>query len=404
MNYQEIVDWLFQQVPNYQHQGGTAYKPGLDRIKDLLERFGNPHKRLKTIHVAGTNGKGSVSHILSAIFQKHGYKTGLYTSPHITDFRERIKINGELIDESVVVDFFEGHKEDFEAINPSFFELTTALAFEAFVQNNCDIAIIETGLGGRLDSTNDITPELSIITNIGIDHTKFLGNSLEEIAIEKAGIIKPKVPVVIGDMNPSLRSVFNEVADQNTSDIVFTEDQDYEMYETDLLGSFQQRNIHTAVTAVMLLKNTWNLDQLIVNEALCNIASLTNFKGRLQRVSINPRVIFDAAHNEEGIKNLLKEIDHFYYNDLRIVYGSSNDKDWAGIIRNFPMEAIYYFTEFDSKRSVTKEEFDEELKNKKLIYNAYHSVEEALSRCKSDAKSNDLILVCGSFYMMEKII
>ncbi len=316
MTYTEVVDWLFQQIPNYQHQGGTAYKPGLERTLELLEAVGNPHHQIKTIHVAGTNGKGSVSHILAAVFQAHGYKTGLFTSPHITDFRERIKLNGTWIDPDFVVGFVENYKSHIQAINPSFFEITTAMAFLAFAQHRCDMAIIETGLGGRLDSTNVIQPQLSVITNIGMDHTAFLGNTLTEIATEKAGIIKKEVPVVIGDILPDLKPTFGQIAGQNNSPIFFSTDKPIQIQQTDLLGSFQQRNLRTALCAVEVLKADWNLNDDIIKSALKKITSLTNFRGRMQQIGQFPRIIVDAAHNEDGIETLLQELSLIDFENL----------------------------------------------------------------------------------------
>lgn len=403
MTYPEVVDWLFQQVPNYQHQGGVAYKPGLDRTLDLLHAIGDPHKKIKTIHIAGTNGKGSVSHILAAIFQKHGYKTGLFTSPHIVDFRERIKINGEPISKEFVVEFFAQNKTYFLKYRPSFFEITTAMAFHAFAKNSCDISIIETGLGGRLDSTNVLTPELSIITNIGLDHTAFLGDTLELIAKEKAGIIKSGVPVVIGDCEEALYPVFEEKATELNSPITFSQNEASKSYETDLLGSFQQRNIHTAITATVVLKTEWQLTGEDIARALLNVQGPTNFNGRLQQISKRPKLILDAAHNKAGIENLLIEVGRFKFAKLRIVYGASNDKDWQAILAIFPTEAVYYFSEFGSARSVTLNEFQEAAESYELKYTLYGDVTAALNKCKSEAEPDDLILVCGSFYLMEKI-
>ncbi|MFT5821362.1 MAG: dihydrofolate synthase/folylpolyglutamate synthase [Crocinitomix sp.] len=404
MTYQEIVDWLFQQIPNYQQQGGSAYKPGLAGVHNLLEKTKNPFRELKTIHVAGTNGKGSVSHILSTIFQAHGYRVGLFTSPHITDFRERIKINGELIGADYIVDYFNQNKAIIEELDASFFEITTALAFAAFSYKECDICIIETGLGGRLDSTNVIRPELSIITNIAMDHVSFLGDTLEKIASEKAGIIKEGVPVVIGDCDPLLHSVFMDAANSKSSSIIFSHKASFPTYNTDLLGSFQQRNIHTAVTGAELLSEKWALNRETILASLKNVVGRSNFKGRMQQISDQPRVILDAAHNKEGIESLLKEVQVLDYENLRIVYGASNDKEWKEILQQFPVDDSYYFTTFNSKRAVTIADFQLELIGSDLTYELFGSPLAALNKCKSDAQTNDLILVCGSFYLMEKII
>lgn len=405
MTYQEIVDWLFQQIPNYQKQGGSAYKPGLDGVLTLLEKTNNPFRELKTIHIAGTNGKGSVSHILSAILQAHGYKVGLFTSPHIKDFRERIKINGEPIEANFVVDYFNRNKGGIEELGASFFEITTALAFEAFSYKNCDISIIETGLGGRLDSTNVIRPEISVITNIGMDHVAFLGNTLEKIAGEKAGIIKDKVPVVIGDCLEELYPVFKTIANEKASPIHFAHaGGELPFYNTDLLGSFQQRNIHTAIAAAKVLSKIWSLDDKLIELSLKNVIGRSGFMGRMQQISEQPRIIVDAAHNKEGIEGLLKEVQKLDYEHLRIVYGASNDKDWQSILANFSSKHSYYFTTFDSKRSITRGDFEKELKKIELNHEIFENPSAALNKCKSDAQTNDLILVCGSFYLMEKII
>lgn len=404
MTYSEVVEWLFQQIPNYQHQGGTAYKPGLERITELLEKVGNPHRSIKTIHVAGTNGKGSVSHILAAVFQAHGYKTGLFTSPHITDFRERIKLDGKWIDPDFVVHFVEENRVHIQNINPSFFEITTAMAFLAFAQHKCDIAIIETGLGGRLDSTNVITPQVSVITNIGLDHTAFLGNSLPEIALEKAGIIKPNVPVVMGDVLEELKPIFQQVAEQRNSALFFSNDELKVFRQTDLLGSFQQRNIQTAMLALHVLKSSWNLDDEVIKTALKNVVIRTNFRGRMQQIGQSPQIIVDAAHNEDGINTLINELALIDFENLKVIYGASNDKNWPSIIKKFPKSTHFYFAQFDSQRSVTKAEFSVEANRIGLIFNAYSNVVEAYQECKQQASSKDLILICGSFYLIEKII
>lgn len=404
MTYQEIVDWLFQQIPNYQKQGDSAYKPGLDGINNLLTKTNNLFRKLKTIHIAGTNGKGSISHILSAIFQAHGYRVGLYTSPHIKDFRERIKINGQLIEADFIVDYFKRNKAIIVDLDASFFEITTALAFEAFAHKQCDICIIETGLGGRLDSTNVIQPELSVITNIAMDHVSFLGDTLEKIAGEKAGIIKSNTPVVIGDCDPKLNSVFIEVAKEKDAPIYFTNGTKSTHYKTDLIGVFQQRNIHTAVAATNLLNESWKLSKAIIRESLKSIISTSNFWGRMQQISDQPRVILDAAHNKDGIEGVLKEVQQLQYKHLRIVYGTSNDKEWQAILGQFSYEHSYYFTTFDSKRAVSLEMLKCELENSQLNYQLFDAPLTALNKCKSDARMDDLILVCGSFYLMEKII
>ncbi len=403
-NYQEVVTWLFEQVPNYQHQGGTAYKPGLDRITELLNCLGNPQAQLKTIHVAGTNGKGSVSHIMANAFTANGYKTGLFTSPHIKDFRERIKIDGRMVSEDFVVKFVQQMQADFIRIQPSFFEITTAMAFKAFTDAGCDVAVIETGLGGRLDSTNIIIPELSIITNIGLDHTAFLGTTLSEIAQEKAGIIKKDRPVVIGDIDPSLRSVFLKKASDTESVLVFSQDQPQLIYKSDLLGNYQQRNLHTAKTALDLLKGTWRLDEGIVLDSFLHVRDSAQFIGRMQVIQTNPLVVVDAAHNVAGIKSLVNGLNSIAHKNLFVIYGASNDKEWQEIVTIFPADAFLHLSSFDSKRSVTTDEFKTEIRKMNVQGKIHQSPREALNYCKTVANEGDLILICGSFYLIEKIL
>ncbi len=405
MTYQEIVDWLFKQIPNYQKQGGQAYKPGLDTIKELLNITGNPHDRIKTIHIAGTNGKGSVAHVLTAIFQSNDYKVGLFTSPHINDFRERIKINGAPVGEENVVRFFEKYQNQFKELKPSFFEITTALAFHIFEEEKCDICIIETGLGGRLDSTNVILPVLSIITNIAMDHMAFLGNSIGEIAKEKAGIIKDGIPLVVGDANNDAIEVFESISNQRNSKIYFSADESEKIYNTDLIGSYQQRNINTAMCAVKVLdKQGWNLKAKNNLIALKSIAYLTGFQGRLQEVSKVPRIIVDAGHNEAGIQTLFHEINQLIFSQLYIVYAAANDKDLDKIFTHFPKDTQYIFTEFNGKRSVKMTVLAENARNENLSYVCIQDAVEALNHAKSKTNLDDLIVVCGSFYLLEKII
>lgn len=404
MKYKEVVDWLFLQIPNYQHQGGDAYKPGFERINALLDVLGNPHQRLKTIHVAGTNGKGSVCHIFSAIFQNNGYKTGLFTSPHITDFRERIKINGKLISKDFVVWFVETYQNDILRIQPSFFEITTAMAYLAFEKKNCDIAIIETGLGGRLDATNVILPELSVITSIGLDHTAFLGNTVELIAREKAGIIKSKTPTVVGYVSDSVYDVIEKYAITQDAPIYRTDPLPSKPEPTDLLGEYQQRNIRTVLLGIEILKFYWSLDDGKISEAINYVKKLTNFKGRLQLISDQPKVIVDAAHNLEGVESLLSEIRLLDYSHLFIIYGASNDKDWKEILRKMPREATFSFVEFDSKRSVKLADFEAEAQSIGIQYKLFNQAKDALNHSKTTANPDDLILICGSFYLLEKII
>ncbi len=402
MNYQAVVNWLFSQLANYQKQGSKAYKPGLGNINALLKHLSNPHHSFKSIHIAGTNGKGSVAHILTSMAIENGYKVGLFTSPHIKDFRERIKINGLPVEENQVTSFVNANKTFFEDINPSFFEITTAMAFHIFAKEQCDIAIIETGLGGRLDSTNVIDPELSVITNIGLDHTEMLGDTLTQIAGEKAGIIKEKKPVIVGELLKETKDVFIEYAAEKKAPLHQPE---IKSFETDLLGVYQQNNISLAWDALQILKNKgWYFDDVKSLNALKRVKKNTGFKGRLDLVEDSPRVIVDAAHNKQGIELLLKEVETIEYERLHCVYGSSSDKDYFenGVL--FPKTGQYYFTRFDSDRSVTREKFEAFGKHYELNYTCYESPEHALKSAKERAGKNDLIVVFGSFFILEKII
>jgi dihydrofolate synthase / folylpolyglutamate synthase len=403
MTYAETTDWLFSQLPNYQLQGGSAYKPGLDNTRAVLEQAGNPEKNLRFIHIAGTNGKGSVSHMLASVFMANGYKTGLFTSPHLHDFRERIKINGRMISEDFVIRFVEKYKGEWAAINPSFFEITTAMAFAAFEENKCDICIIEAGLGGRLDSTNVITPYVSIITTIGFDHTSFLGDTLEKIAYEKAGIIKEKVPVVIGETTSETKPVFEKVAAEKKSPIHFAPAPAW--IETDLAGSFQQKNVATVMTAIRVLQEIgFTLDHEKIAEGLRNVSVTTSFTGRFQKVHESPSVIVDAAHNVDGVKVLFAEILQLSYEKLHLVYGAANDKDIEEIAKLFPKDAMYYFSEFDSKRTVKTEDFEELAKRHGLEAGFFSHSGDAIAAAYENAGEKDLIVVFGSFYLIQEVL
>ncbi len=403
MDYPSVLDFLYNQLANYQKSGGTAYKPGLDNINRLLKEIGNPHQSIKTIHLAGTNGKGSTSHILASILIENGYKVGLFTSPHIKDFRERIKINGQLISEQEVVDFINQFKPIFDKLQPSFFEITTALAFYTFKKHQCDISIIETGLGGRLDSTNVIQPEVSIITNIGLDHTTFLGDTIPEIAREKAGIIKTKTPIIIGEHTPETLSVFEQVAQNKQAPLTLVKDSTN--YETDLLGEFQQKNIRTALTAIQQLKQKgWFIDDQKSTLALEKVGRNTNFIGRLQKINNSPLTLIDASHNPDGIKNLFKELKHLDYKNLHCIYASSSDKDVKGIFNYFPQHGNYYFTQFETNRQFSIGELEKLGTEHQLHFSTFTDPKEALQAAKQHYKSGDLIIIFGSFFLLEKFI
>lgn len=404
MNYKETTDWLFKQLPMYQNQGESAYKANLDNIVILDEYLDFPHRNFKSIHVAGTNGKGSTSHMLASVFQEAGYKVGLYTSPHLKDFRERIKINGEVISECEVVDFVKVNRNFFEENNLSFFEMTVGMAFDYFSNQKVDIAIIEVGLGGRLDSTNIITPELSIITNISLDHTKFLGTTLESIAKEKSGIIKSNIPVVIGQADYDLRLVFNEVAKKNNAEIIFAEDFRFENLESDLLGDYQVFNMKTVQAAFKILQESWNLKPVHLKKGLLKTVTNTSLLGRWQKLSENPLVLCDTAHNEEGLKIVISQLKKLEYATLHIILGVVNDKDLNKLLPIFPKDAKYYFSKPNVPRGLNETELKNRAKHFQLLGNSYASVSEALSASKLGAKKNDLIFIGGSTFTVAEII
>ena len=401
MTYQETVDWLFSQVPNYQKQGSSAYKPGLDTILTLLGRIGDPQKEIKTIHVAGTNGKGSVCHILAACLIENGLRTGLFTSPHILDFRERIKINGEPVSEEFVIRFVATNKAHFEELQPSFFELTTAMAFAAFREYQCELSVIETGLGGRLDSTNVIVPEVSVITNIGLEHTHFLGNTIPEVAREKAGIIKQDTPVVLGNHSIESMQVMKEVAVSRNAEITQFKPQSF---DSDLLGSYQQENLATAYSVLEILKERgWNLDMEKVVQAMKKVAHLTGFQGRMQCIGEQPMIILDAAHNHHSLKQLLSEVQKLEFDQLYILFSASNDKD-LDMLELIPVEAKLHLCSFRSKRSYSINELKESAIEHKLLFDAHSSSRKAYVTVLDLAENGDLVLVCGSFYLLEEIL
>ena len=341
--YEKAIHWLFAQVPNYQAQGASAYKPGLGTIEALLAFLDNPHHKFKSIHVAGTNGKGSTCHMMASIYQQSGYKVGIFTSPHIVDFRERIKINGQVVSEDFVLNFINQTFDQIGKLGASFFEITTAMAFLAFAAENVDVAIVETGLGGRLDATNVLKPELAVITNIGIDHVQFLGDTIPQIAAEKAGIIKEDTPVLMGRKQTETLSVFDDKAKSCNVQINYARAQEF---KTDLVGRFQAENMNTAVCAVELLQSTFQVGQDAISKGLLQVVRNTNFSGRFQIIHEHPKVIVDAAHNPAGLELVLAELNELEFETLRLVYGSSNDKDLHAIFKLLPRTANYYFTEF----------------------------------------------------------
>lgn len=406
MNYQETVNWLFNRLPMYQTQGASAYKADLTNTVLLANYLKNPEKKLKTIHVAGTNGKGSTSSLLASVLQEAGYKVGLYTSPHLKDYRERIKINGKKITEVFVIDFVARHKSFFENQQLSFFEMTVGLAFDYFVQEKVDIAVIEVGMGGRLDSTNIITPFVSVITNIGLDHTQFLGSTLEAIAFEKAGIIKSGIPVVIGEYTPETKPVFLKKASEANAEIFFASDLINEIYPTALLGDYQIQNRKTVIQTIRVLQQQ---KQFIISEesiknGFLNVIQHTGLLGRWQVLNENPKVICDTAHNKQGLSVVLKQIEKQTYNKLHFVLGVVNDKDLDEMLPLFPKKANYFFCSPKNLRGLNPEILRQKAAEFGLNGKVYNSVSEAYHKALKTAASNDLIYVGGSTFVVAEII
>lgn len=405
MNYQETTNWMFNQLPMYQLQGASAYKEDLTNIKLLAAHLDNPQNELKCIHVAGTNGKGSTSHMLSSVLQKAGYKVGLYTSPHLKDFRERIRINGKEISEEFVIEFIAKHKSFFEANDMSFFEMSVGLAFDYFASEKVDIAIIEVGLGGRLDATNIITPLVSVITNIGLDHTQFLGNTLEAIAGEKAGIIKPNVPVVIGEYTDETKPVFLAKAEENNAPISFASDLVDQIYLSDLIGDYQFHNKKTVQQTISILNNETDFKISVeqLKEGLLNVVKNTGLQGRWQQLGESPKIICDTAHNKHGLSVVMNQLQNEKYEKLHIVLGVVNDKDLDSILPLFPKDAQYYFCHPNSSRALPAETLQNEAKKHDLIGEKYDSVEIAFAEAKKNASENDFIYVGGSTFVVAEL-
>jgi dihydrofolate synthase/folylpolyglutamate synthase len=405
MNYQETTNWMFNQLPMYQLQGASAYKEDLTNIKLLAEHLDNPQNRLKCIHVAGTNGKGSTSHMLASVLQEAEYKVGLYTSPHLKDFRERIKINGGDISEDFVVEFIAKHKGFFEANDMSFFEMSVGLAFDYFASEKVDIAIIEVGLGGRLDATNIITPVVSVITNIDLDHMQFLGNTPREIAGEKAGIIKPNIPVVIGEYTSETQPVFLAKAKENKAPIYFASDLISEFFPSDLIGDYQFHNKKTVqqTIAVLNAQNEFKVSTENLKTGLLNVSKNTGLQGRWQQLGENPKIICDTAHNKHGLAIVMKQIQKETFENLHIVLGVVNDKDLDSILPLFPEKAQYYFCRPDSSRGLATEILQEAAKKYDLIGEKYDSVEDAFTAAKENAGQNDFIYVGGSTFVVAEL-
>jgi dihydrofolate synthase/folylpolyglutamate synthase len=433
MTYQETCEYLYSQLPMFEHQGAGGYKEGLENSHALDGHFDHPHQKYLTIHVAGTNGKGSCAHTLSAILQMCGYRVGLYTSPHLVDFSERIRVNGQPISEDYVIDFVEKEKSFFEPLQPTFFELTTAMAFKYFADMKVDIAVIEVGLGGRMDCTNIITPILSIITNIGMDHMQFLGNSLEQIAMEKAGIIKNFVPVVVGEVVPETRQVFDAVAAEHRAPITFAEDYNqiisasygtkrinyytktFGIVSGELTGCYQEKNTNTILCAVQQLEKLGYMhpkkcaannpsQNREVKQGFAHVCSLTGLKGRWQKLSDTPLTICDTGHNVPGWIYLSKQLKAVKCNHMHIVFGMVDDKDIQGVMELLPINATYYFTKANSKRAVSENVLKLYSQNYGLEGESYPDVKTAYEAAKAAAGNNDFIFIGGSSYIVADLL
>ncbi len=406
MNYKQTLDWMFNKLPMYQTIGATAYRKDITNTVLLANHLGNPEQHLKCIHVAGTNGKGSTSHLLASVLQEAGYKVGLYTSPHLKDYRERIAINGKPISEHYVTDFINKNKPFFEANELSFFEMSVGLAFDYFVNQKTDINIIEVGMGGRLDSTNIITPLVSVITNIGLDHTQFLGDTLEAIAFEKAGIIKPQIPVVIGEYVPETKPVFLAKSKETNSEIYFASDVVQHEYPSALLGDYQIQNKKTVLQTIKVLqdKKLLSISEEAIKNGFLNVIKNTNLQGRWQQLGENPTIICDTAHNAHGLKIVLQQLKNQKYERLHIVLGVVNDKNLAEILPLFPQKALYYFSKPNIPRGLDAEILKEKAAAFNLKGETYLSVSNAYQNAKKNAKSNDFIYVGGSTFVVSEIL
>jgi dihydrofolate synthase/folylpolyglutamate synthase len=406
MNYIDTVNWMFQQLPMYHLQGATAYKADLINTVLLTNHLGNPEKKLFCIHVAGTNGKGSSSHLLASVFHEAGYKVGLYTSPHLKDFRERIKINGEEISKAFVCDFIATNKTFFEANQLSFFEMTVGLAFDYFVKEKVDIAIIEVGMGGRLDSTNIITPLVSVITNIGIDHASFLGNTIEAIAHEKAGIIKSNVPIVIGEYTSQTKTVFIDKAKTTNSKIYFASDLIDETHASKLIGDYQIHNKKTVMQTIRIIQeqNRYLISEENIKNGFWKVIENTGLEGRWQQLGENPKIICDTGHNPHGLKIVLNQIKKEHFEMLHIVLGFVNDKDLNDILPLFPKKAIYYFCKPTIQRGLDATILKEKALAFELVGKSFNSVSEAYQKAREQASFNDFIFVGGSNFVVAEIV
>ncbi|MGA9238611.1 bifunctional folylpolyglutamate synthase/dihydrofolate synthase [Robiginitalea sp.] len=403
MTYRETLDWMFARLPMYQQRGASALNAKLETIQQFSAYLGSPHLDFKSIHVAGTNGKGSSSHMLASVLQEAGYKTGLYTSPHLRDFRERIRVDGRVISETYVIDFIARHRDYLEAHSLSFFELTVGMAFEYFSAERVDIAVIEVGLGGRLDSTNIIIPEVSLITNIGMDHMEFLGDTLPEIAAEKAGIIKPGVPVVVSETQDEVAAVFKTVAAEREAPLIFADQQDSPEYSSSLGGKYQKRNMKGVVSTLGMLKEFPVSDADMVN-GLNRVAKNTGLQGRWQTLGERPRIICDTAHNPDGLELVLEQLLSQDYKRLHIVLGFVKDKPLEKVLTLFPSDAAYYFARPDIPRGLDAEILREKALDYGLQGESYSSVDSALMAARKAAVAEDLIFVGGSTFVVAEVV
>ena len=399
MTYQETLEYLFVKTPAFQQKGESAYKPGLGNVIELDNYYGNPHKKFKTIHIAGTNGKGSVSHTLAAILQSAGYKVGLYTSPHLKDFSERIRVNGKPISEQYVIDFVSEADEIIEKLNPSFFEITTLMAFTYFASEGVDVAVIETGLGGRLDSTNIISPVLSVVTNVSFDHVNLLGDTLEKIATEKAGILKSGIPAVVGEMSLELRPIFTS----KTEKVVFAEDTLGADYEFELKGYCQEKNKKTILAAAEILKSEFNITEEHIVNGLKNVVELTSLMGRWQKLSTSPLTIADTGHNVAGMQYIVSQIADIKAETKRLVIGMVGDKDITSMLKLLPKDATYYFCNARIPRALPAADLKAKAAQFGLQGSAYASVAEALAAAQREASENDFIFIGGSNFTVAEI-
>lgn len=404
MTYKETLEWLYNQLPMFQKVGGAAYKKDLTNTLALTNHLGNPHTKFKTIHVGGTNGKGSTSSMLAAILMEAGYTVGLYTSPHLKDFRERITLNGKPISQKYVVNFVANNKDFFAEYSLSFFEMTVGLAFQYFADQKVDVAIIEVGMGGRLDSTNIITPLVSVITTIGFDHMQFLGSTLEAIAREKAGIIKPNVPVIIGEYTKETKAVFEAKAMQENATLIFAQDKEHVDYPSELKGNYQNQNKQTVVATCRVLEKHFNLTETHIKKGIANVVSLTGLKGRWQIIQEKPKVVCDTAHNSQGLALVMQQIKQELFDNLHIVLGVVNDKDLGSILPLFPTDATYYFCKPAIERGLDASVLQSTAATYGLKGKTYTSVKLAKKAAIKHSTANDFIYIGGSTFVVAEVV